>query len=70
MNNYMNGKKCSQLYSEYILLNSNVGPTGPTGPTGPVGEAPNFLIGNVLTGPPGTSAEVTIRRLIRRDKNG
>lgn len=42
------------------------GPTGPTGPkgdngaTGPIGPAPNFAIGSVITGAPGTPASVTI----------
>ena len=54
----------------YILGNSGlIGPTGPTGPqglngiTGPTGPAPNFWIGNVTTGPPGSSAVVTITRI-------
>ena len=36
------------------------GPTGPTGPRGDDGESPTFSIGNVVTGAPGTDAEVTI----------
>lgn len=58
-------KTCNGLYTEYLLLNSTVGPTGPTGPAG---ETPNFEIGNVLTGPPGSSADVTIRRIFKKEE--
>lgn len=40
------------------------GPTGPTGPMGPTGASPDFAIGNVITGAPGTSASVTIRKIL------
>lgn len=46
------------------------GPMGPTGPqgiegaTGPTGPAPDFAIGNVITGAPGTQASVTIRPVL------
>jgi len=33
---------------------------GVTGPTGPIGPAPNFQIGSVVTGEPGTPASVTL----------
>ena len=45
------------------------GATGPTGPqglagvTGATGPAPNFAIGSVVTGAPGTDAEVTITQV-------
>jgi len=39
----------------YIL-----GPTGPRGDKGDVGPAPDFYIGNVTTGLPGTQASVKI----------
>ncbi len=39
------------------------GPTGPTGPMGPTGASPDFYIGNVTTGTPGTNASVTIRKI-------
>ena len=42
------------------------GPTGATGPTGPQGEdgdTPSFAIGTVITGAPGSEAEVTITQI-------
>lgn len=37
--------------------------SGPTGPTGPTGPAPDFQIGSVTTGAPGTGAEVKITKV-------
>lgn len=37
--------------------------SGKPGPTGPTGPAPEFQIGNVTTGAPGTGAEVKITKL-------
>lgn len=39
------------------------GPQGLTGPTGATGPAPNFAIGTVITGAPGTDASVTITQV-------
>ena len=38
----------------------STGPTGPTGPSGENGIPPSFAIGTVITGAPGTQAQVTI----------
>lgn len=42
------------------------GPTGSTGPTGPAGQdgdTPDFSIGMVTTGAPGTQAQVIITKI-------
>ncbi len=59
-------KRGCNIYTSFDLSMLSAGPTGPTGPTGPIGPSgliPNFEIGNVITGPPGTSAEVTIKEI-------
>lgn len=53
-----------------VAIPGPVGPTGPIGPQGvageigPTGPAPNFIIGSVTTGAPGTSASVTITPML------
>lgn len=56
-------KRGCNIYTSFDLSMLSSGPTGPTGPTGPSGLTPNFEIGDVITGPPGTSAEVTIKEI-------
>ena len=53
--------KHDQIYKcNYTNLICQSKMSGPTGPTGPV---PDFFIGSVITGAPGTSAEVTLRKI-------
>lgn len=65
---------CKNHHKNYTSLNGCyiIGPTGPkgpqgiTGPTGPqglkgsTGPSPQFVIGTVETGPPGSQASVDI----------
>ncbi len=46
-----------------LIPNAITGPTGPTGPAGENGLTPNFSIGTVTTGAPGTNAAVTIKEV-------
>lgn len=39
-----------------------IGTQGPMGPTGPTGPSPDFSIGKVITGSPGTNASVTLNK--------
>lgn len=62
-----NDKKCRPTSIVQIGTIGPTGPTGPaggpTGPTGATGPAPNFAIGTVITGAPGTDASVTITQV-------
>ncbi len=60
--NKINRYNCSPCNKSLIAL----GPTGPTGPQGipgPTGPVPDFAIGQVVTGAPGSQAIVTIRQV-------
>lgn len=63
LNKIRQDQKCRPTCVIPIIKGGVTGPTGPQGiegPTGPIGPAPNFQIGSVVTGEPGTPASVTL----------
>jgi len=60
LNKIKHDQKCRPTCIIPINIQGPTGPKGDNGATGPTGPAPNFAIGSVITGAPGTSASVTI----------
>lgn len=54
---------CFDSYCDPIYCIGPTGPMGLPGPTGATGPVPNFTIGTVTTGAPGTNASVKITKV-------
>lgn len=60
LNKIRQDQKCRPQCIISVVQSGPTGPQGIEGPTGPIGPAPNFQIGSVITGAPGSQASVTL----------